>query len=377
MSVGREGHIKAHIFSTHPEMWFAKQFPGFRMTWDGVTFTHGLDVPADADVLIVHIRASYSIPTRLPRERTVFIAGEPDVIHPYSGRFLNQFGLVITPSAKVIETRKWQTNYCWMWFAGVPFGDGSAEVKGYDHWAAMAGKLDKISVVTSDKFSTDYHRRRLQFLEALRQLIPDRLEIFGRGVRSVSDKADALLPYKYHLALENGGGPDTWTEKLSDPLLCWCFPFYAGCTNPERYIPEGSLRMVDLDDPEGAARAMVADIESGRWQAALDDIAEARQRVLHEWNLAALMARAARAAHAMPVEKPVGPDGKGHLIRSERSLWPEPGTRGSIPQWALRSFLLKIDPKIEMRMHGLVEVNERLKARRRQKRFDRQEGRGG
>ncbi|WGH77411.1 glycosyltransferase family 10 domain-containing protein [Jannaschia ovalis] len=370
--------IKAHVFATYGPM-LAKQFPGKRMVWDDVQFTIGLDVPSDTDVLIVHIRASYSIPTSLPRERTVFIAGEPDVIHPYSAGFLNQFGLVVSPTEKPLTTTKWQENYGSMWFVGVPFGDGASheDSLGFDHWAAMdsppAGKIDKISVVTSDKTSTDYHRRRLKFLEALKQLIPDRLEIFGRGVRSIGDKAEALLPYKYHLALENGGGADTWTEKLSDPLLTWTFPFYAGCSNPERYIPEGSIRMLDLDDPEGAARDMVADMESGRWQAALDDLAEARQRILYRYSLAPLMARAARAAFEAPVADP----GQRMLIRSERSLWPEPGTRGSIPQWALRSFLLKLDPKIELRMHGLVEVNERLKAERRKRRFARQEGRGG
>ncbi|MFO6466168.1 glycosyltransferase family 10 domain-containing protein [Jannaschia sp. KMU-145] len=369
--------LRAHVFATYGGG-LAKQFPGERMVWDDVHFTFGMDLPDDADVLIVHIRASYSIPTHLPKERTVFIAGEPDVIHPYSKGFLDQFGIVVSPTEKALDTVKWQENYASMWFVGVPFGEDAASkpVLGYDHWSALEvpeGKLDKISVVTSDKTSTDYHRRRLKFLERLKELIPDRLEIFGRGIRSVDDKADALLPYKYHLALENGGGPDTFTEKLSDPLLTWTFPFYAGCTNTERYIPEGARRVLDLDDPDGAARDMVADIESGRWEAALPDLRIARDAMLHEWNLAGLMARAARAAYEMPVAKP----GQRHVIRSERSLWPEPGTRGSIPQWAFRSLLLKIDPKIELRMHRFVEINERLKSERRARRFARQEGRNG
>ena len=367
--------IRAHVFATYEDRLFAKQFHGNRMVWDDVEFTFGMDVPDDIDVLLIHVRASYSIPTRLPRERVVFIAGEPDVIHPYSSGFLNQFGIVLTPSEKPLQTTKWQENYNSMWFAGITFeADGSfGTLKGFDWFKDMAppeDKLDRISVVTSNKSQTDYHRKRLRFLEALKGLIPDRLDLFGNGTRSVKDKAEALLPYKYHLAMENGGGPDTWTEKLSDPLLCWTFPFYAGCTNPERYLPTGALRPLDLSQPEQAARDMVADIENGRWQAALDDIAEARQRILHQWNLAALCARLARAAYETPVSDPRP---RKRLIRSERSLWPEAGSRGSVAQWALRSTLLRIDPKIELRAHRLVALNEELKSARRRRRRARQE----
>ncbi|WP_371155549.1 hypothetical protein [Jannaschia sp. 2305UL9-9] len=362
--------IRAHIFGTYPEALFSKQFPGTIPEWGGVTFTFGKDVAPDADVLIVHIRASYSIPTHLPKERTVFLAGEPEVIHPYARRFLEQFGLVILPGDRPLDTEIWRENHGQCWFAGIDFPPegGFGEIRGYDWLNTLEvpqGKLDRISVVTSDKNFTSYHKQRLVFLDELKQLIPDRLDLFGRGTRSIGDKAEALLPYKYHLALENTGGADTWTEKLSDPLLCWTFPFYAGCTNPQDYVPADALRPIDLTQPKVAAQQMVDDITSNRWQSALPAIAEARKRLLHDWNQANLLARAARFAFDRPV---ADPSGRRRLIRSERSLWPEPGTRGSLGQWALRASLLRLDPKIELRMDRLVQWNDELKSARRRRR---------
>ncbi|MEH6361840.1 MAG: hypothetical protein V7761_14055, partial [Amylibacter sp.] len=76
--------IRAHIFTNIPTVLFLKQVPEFVNTIDGVTFSFGLTVPDDIDVLIAFTRASYAIPTRLPKNRTAFYAGEPDVIHPFS-----------------------------------------------------------------------------------------------------------------------------------------------------------------------------------------------------------------------------------------------------------------------------------------------------
>ena len=130
-------------------------------------------------------------------------------------------------------------------------------LKGVDWFSAleMPEKQDLISVVTSNKAFTHYQRKRIAFIEELTRLIPDRLVIYGHGQRSIDDKKDALLPYRYHLAIENCDGPDLWTEKLADPFLCGAFPFYAGCTNVESYFPAGSFEYIDLQDVGGGGSA--------------------------------------------------------------------------------------------------------------------------
>ena len=80
--------LRAHIFSNINQELLFKQSPEFSPEIDGVHFSSGLDIPNDIDVLLMYTRASYSVKTSLARNRTIFYAGEPDVIHPYSTRFL-------------------------------------------------------------------------------------------------------------------------------------------------------------------------------------------------------------------------------------------------------------------------------------------------
>jgi|GEM_PF-813065 len=362
----------AHVFTNVDPDLFYKQFPGSQPELDGIRFTFGLDVPDNIDVLIVYTRASYSIPTALPQERTVFLAAEPDVIHPYSAGFLNQFGIVLTATDKPLKTEQWRTACCTIWFAGIDFSNVETYAsemghKGVDWFKSlkMPEKQNKISIVTSNKSFTTYHRKRLAFIDALMEIIPERIELFGKGFRSVDDKKDALLPYRYHLAVENCDGPDLWTEKLADPYLCGAFPFYAGCTNIEDYFPSDSFHYVDLNKPEEAARQMVAMMDSDHWNSVQPALQTARQEVLTTYNASHLLVRLAKAALA----KPVSPGQKRRrLIRSERSIWPEKGAKGSVGQWALRNLLLTFDPKAELRFAPVQRALEERRTRRRLRR---------
>ncbi len=352
--------LNVHVFTDVPAAMFEKQFPGGRAEMNGVHFTFGLEIPEPIDALILFNRASYSLRTSLPKERVAYIAAEPEAIHNYALGFLNQFGLVVASTQRELGTRLWRTAPCWYWFAGIDFS--KPKLRGYDFFSQLEPPLkqDKIAVVTSNKVATDYHRKRVRFLDALVEKIPEHLDIYGRGYKSIDDKADALLPCKYHLALENSGGPDTWTEKLADPLLCWAFPFYAGADNLEDYFPAGSFSYLDLDAPEKAATQLVQAIESGLWERSLEDLRTAREIILEKENIAVQLTTVAKMLCAQPVRST-----KNLFVRSERSMWPEKGTRGSFGQWALRNSLMLFDKEIELKT---VELRKRLEARRSAKR---------
>ncbi len=367
---GIETHARAHVFTDAPIGAFYKQFPGNIPSLKGVSFSFGLDVPqSDIDVLIVYNRASYTIRTHLPRCRTVFVAAEPDVIHRYKRSYLNQYGLVLSASDTKLETDKWQMAACWYWIAGIDYSKPTelGFVKGYDYFAALepGDKCDKISIVSSTKVYTEYHRKRVRFIEEMQRLIPEYLELHGRGYSSIGDKADALTPCKYHLAIENGSGPHTWTEKLADPLLCWAFPFYAGCTNVEDYLPKGSYCYIDLNRPEGAARKMTELLQGGLWQRAQADLAEARRRILNQYNLSFLLAELTRRA----LNKPLTNSDKGPTrLRSERSLWPEKGARGGFADYLIVNAAMLIDKQVELKSIGMrrkLELKRSLRRRRR------------
>jgi len=355
--------INAHIFTTTSKEFFLKQSPGMSPELDGVRFTFGIDVPADCDVLIVYTRASFAIPVDLPKERTVFVAGEPDVIHPYNPAFLNQFGLVLTTSPKPLTTRKLHENYCAPWFAGLSlWNDGTPRtLKGLDWFQALEipEKQNRISVITSTKTHTEYHRKRLSFVEALSREMGDLIDFFGIGGNSVADKNDALLPYRYHIALENGTGDFTWTEKLSDPLLCWAFPFHAGCENIGDDLPAGAFAKIDLDDPQGSIARIREAVEADQWSASLPAITEARQRIMGRFNLMYLFVRLAKEAVAalpdVPAKRP------SRLIYSERSFPPGPGERGSWAGAIVRRTALSFDPHLELRIARLRARKDAVK----------------
>ena len=343
----------AHIFTDiNPRLWL-KQTPNKQAEFDGVRFTIGLDIDLNADVLVVYTRASWSIPTTLPKQRTIFIAGEPEDIHPYSAAFLNQFGTVIAPGDKRLTTERVDHNYCSIWFVGVDF-ENLNDALGYNHFKALQppAKDDKISIVTSTKASTKYHRKRLAFIDILKDKIPEQIELYGRGHKPITDKMDAMLPHKYHLALENGAGKYSWTEKLSDPLLCWALPFYAGCVNVGDELPADCIVPIDLDQPEAAINAMMQTRDDGVWDQRKDTLAQTRQMILHDFNIMGLIARLAKDKAQTPN------DPKTRLIRAERSLWPEKGARGSVPTYLLRSALLAINPNIELRAARMKQARK-------------------
>ena len=345
--------VRAHVFINWDPVYFLKQSPDKSNIVDGVEFTFGLVVPEDIDVLIVHTRSSYSIPTRLPKERTVFVAGEPDVIHPFSRAFLEQFGTVLTTSPVELETEKLRENYCLHWFAGVDFKAGISidTVKGYDWFKALKDpprKKNRISIITSTRSNTPFHKRRMKFIEHVDKHHSDVIDVFGRGRRQVGDKLEALLDYKYHIALENGGAPYTWTEKLADPLLAWTFPFHWGCSNADEELPGGAFDHIDINDPVKTVNSILASLEKGIWDNALQDIAHARALILERYNTMFMLVRLAK--HAMDrcpiIKAPV----KRRLIRSEQSLPLPRGRQTSLAKRLARLLPVLVYPHFDIIM---------------------------
>ena len=86
-------------------------------------------------------------------------------------------------------------------------------------------KTDLISTIVSNKTQLRWQRKRIKLIESLVRDI-NQIERYGRGFKTVIDKAEVLIPFKYHISIENcDNGP---SEKLWDPLLCNCIVFYGG-----------------------------------------------------------------------------------------------------------------------------------------------------
>lgn len=70
-----------------------------------------------------------------------------------------------------------------------------------------ADKAHTISTIYSSKRQWHtMHAQRFAFIQRMRELLPE-MDVFGRGATPMDDKADALAPYRYHLAVENHIAP--------------------------------------------------------------------------------------------------------------------------------------------------------------------------
>lgn len=236
-----------------------------------------------------------------PRAHTLFITAEPSTIKVYSRDFLAQFGAILTsqepwavPHPNVILSQP-----ALRWFYGMPYGPDRGDLVDLDTLRAMPvpEKPHVISTVCSSKRMTyTTHRRRYDFVQELRA-VPPELEVFGRGVREIDDKALALDAYRYHVAIENHVCAHHWTEKLADAFLGYTLPFYYGAPNAADYFPEDSFIPIDIYDLDGALRSIRAAIDGDVWTQRLPAIVEARRRVLEQYNIFAVIAREITRLH--------------------------------------------------------------------------------
>ena len=175
-------------------------------------------------------------------------------------------------------------------------------------------KSKSLSVLCSATSTLPGHNKRLGFLKKLTERFGDRIDVFGRGIRPVPDKSDAIVPYRFHIVLENSRLHDYWTEKLADSYLGWAFPIYWGCPNIGDYFGANSFIEVDIDRPDEA----IAGIESVMDQELTPDrtagLAAARALVLDRYNTFDVIRR---ACESLPAGAP-----RNAVIRSQRSFRP-------------------------------------------------------
>lgn len=225
-------------------------------------------------------------------QNTVLITTEPESIKTYGKGYTAQFGHVLTsqPSWALPHSHRHYHHAANHWF----YGSGQTHWKSHAEMLAgpsLADKTQDLSCVFSPKQQTHtLHAQRFQFIKRLAELLPD-ITLFGRGAIPMDDKAEALAPFRYHIAVENHVAPHHITEKLTDAFLGRCLPFYAGAPNAADYFPVDSFIPLDIRDPDGAARMIIEAIRNKEWERRRPAIDEARRRVLEHENLFAIITR--------------------------------------------------------------------------------------
>lgn len=293
-----------------PREW-ARYFPASDGRWGNCQFLFDRD-ERNYDWLVVYDDLPAQPGTRrdeaserlaCPAANTLLVTTEPSSIKAYGRAFAAQFGHVLTtqPAWALPHPQRHFQQAANHWFYGLGSSRCMSRAELLAGPAPEAKTADLSTVYSSKRQWHTNHAQRFAFIAAMRERLPE-MALFGRGATPMDDKAEALAPFRYHLAVENHIALHHFTEKLSDAFLARCLPFYAGAPNAADYFPADSFIPIDIRDPDGAARIIRSAIADEAWKKRHDAIEEARRRVLEEHHLFAVIARivagAPRAATA-------------------------------------------------------------------------------
>ena len=237
--------------------------------------------------------------TRIPYGRRAICVNEPAVMNALPVSYLNQFGLLISPFRMSGYRGAWyQTHTGLPWFFGAAMeGKSLTPVLSRQQLLDLKPpeKSNTVSVVLSKKVFHEGHRKRLRLLELLKERLGERLLIYGRGIRDIHDKAEAIMPSALHLALENSIEPSYWSEKLADAFLGYALPVYGGCPDIHKWFSKDSLLIINPDDAEQACSIICESLDQQIYHQRLPAICEARNRILSNESAFHVIMRAIEA----------------------------------------------------------------------------------
>ena len=139
-------------------------------------------------------------------------------------------------------------------------------------------KSKLVSAVVSTKAFLPGHKKRLEFIEAIK----DRIDLYGRGIREIPSKLDALRDYMFNIAIENVSCDDNYfSEKIIDCFLTGTVPVYHGCIHIGEFFDErGILSFQTQEELDTIMNSLTPE----KYQEMLPYI-EANYRKCFEWPL--------------------------------------------------------------------------------------------
>lgn len=279
--------LKVKVTTISPELPLIHQTPGWKGFWGDCRFFVDDEVD-ECDFWIVHEGLLKREEVLCPPENTILVTCEPPTLRRYNRRFLKQFARVITCHRDIDHPTPTYSQQGLPWHVGrkwKPKGEDRYTL-GYDDLKKVTRfeKGKKLSVISSSKTHSDGHKKRVAFVQRLKEYFGEDIDVFGRGICDIEDKWDAIAGYKYHIVIENSSVDDYWTEKLSDAFLGGTYPFYYGCRNIREYFPEKSLTKIDINDFERSISIIEEKMRARQYEQSVDAINQARELVLDKHN---------------------------------------------------------------------------------------------
>ena len=272
------------VSDINPEIWKRQAQINGLAEFTRIVFTNK---PVPADTYIFYgTSKGYFLPNKLAQR--IYFVGEPSILRVNSYHFLRQFDQVlgVIPRKFLDQNNFKSTQPALPWHIGIDFSNNDGLVKlNFSEIANLsAPEINAISVITSDKIISKSHFTRFRFVQELSQIMGPELKIYGRGINPVPDKYEVLSKFRYHLALENSVQDDYWSEKLADPILALNKVFYYGASNVNKYFAKEVVEMIDINDPQKVAKQILESINNNSWEADLEYIRNAKEKVLLDYN---------------------------------------------------------------------------------------------
>lgn len=228
---------------------------------------------------------------RVRCDRTVFVAGEPPSIGNHSKAFLRQFDAVFCADARIGSERRVSGEQHYNnWHFGYSTKNGFRYNNTFIRDFPPPQKTQMLSTITSNLAYLPMHIKRRALIDRLERDYSGSIDIYGRPHRFIEYKEDAILPYRFHICIENCSKPDLWTEKVADALLGYAVPVYAGCPNIEAYFP-GAAIIIDLENYARARQTIDSILADGVsiYKERLPALLTARKQLIETFDISSLV----------------------------------------------------------------------------------------
>ena len=226
--------------------------PNNSCSWDNL---RGIDSVEEADYIV-----GLDLP-KLDNEKVIHFRREPDLIQKWESPLEAIFCFDYSSKDKFHAATWWlEKSY--------------DELCNFDYFNG-----NEISALISSKykFRTRYVTEAIKYNKTIVGYGP------GCGTAYGSNKwrTEILLRSSMSICIENSAQENYFTEKIIDCLLAWTMPLYWGCPNIGDFFPNGSYRLINIENPSSIKDIIQKPIESFEIEA----MRKARELILNKYNI--------------------------------------------------------------------------------------------
>lgn len=257
-----------------------------------ISFFENSKLDIEWDMVVVYEGINFTHSLRVRKGDLIFISGEPPMSSVYPEKFLKQFHYLITSHPNLNHPNNILYQQALNWHFGFDFITKKYKYN-YESLANLKPphKTRGISIISSSKKMMPGHNNRMKLIEILKNKFFNDIDFFGKDTNPVADKAEAILPYRFHICIENSFIDNYWTEKFADPILGYSIPIYIGCTNIKEYFDEDFYYNFDISDLDGVVDLInrIKVNPEKYYNSKIESLIEARKKLLNEYNIFSLL----------------------------------------------------------------------------------------